>query len=307
MAGRPTESAPLAGVTAVVTGANSGIGYHTALGLARRGAHVTLVCRDRLRADEARRSMLRAAPAADLKVALADLSVLASVRELAAALSEQGSRLDLLVNNAGIMGGPRRLSPDGYELQFATNYLGHFALTGLLCPALYRSHRPRVVSLISLSTRMVKAPAFDPTGTGYDKFGAYNQSKLANLMFAQELDRRAGPAGLTSVAAHPGFADTEIQFKGVRLDGGKGERPLRIATALLAQSASAGAEAVLHAATAPGVVGGAVYGPTGLAQMRGRPGEVAPARAAADAAAAARLFDMSEELTGVSFGLAAAH
>jgi NAD(P)-dependent dehydrogenase (short-subunit alcohol dehydrogenase family) len=298
MAKWTTDDIPdLAGNRAIVTGANSGLGYHTALELARHGATVVLACRSAERGQAALESIRAAAPDADVVLGSLDLADLASVRAFAEAHNEP---LDLLVNNAGVMALPRGTTADGFETQFGTNHLGHFALTGLLLPALLDRPGARVVTVTSLTHWVGRIDFGDlDAERGYHKWPAYCQAKLANLVFAKELDRRAPFA---SVASHPGYASTNLQQAGPRMVGNKAaEAFMVLGNTLLGQSAAAGAWPSLYAATAPGVEGGQCYGPQGLGQSRGAPGRVRTLRRAADPELGRRLWEVSEERTGVSY------
>ncbi|SEG07269.1 NAD(P)-dependent dehydrogenase, short-chain alcohol dehydrogenase family [Thermomonospora echinospora] len=283
---------------AIVTGANSGIGYHTALELARHGAAVVLACRSAERGGAALERIRAELPDADVTLAALDLADLASVRDFAAG---HGARpLDVLVNNAGVMAIPRRATADGFEMQFGTNHLGHFALTGLLLPALLAAPAARVVTVTSALAWAGRMNFDDLNGERrYRRWQAYGQSKLANLLFAKELDRRI--AGLTSLAAHPGYAATNLQTAGPRMAGDRlGERIMTMANRLVAQSDAAGALPSLYAATAPDARGGACYGPRGF-QQRGLPTRVRTPPAAGDRETARRLWEASERLTGVTY------
>ena len=294
------------GRVAVVTGANSGLGFVTARELARHGAHVVLACRDVGKGATAAEAIRAAAPGARVEVAALDLADLASVRACAARLAATHDGIDLLINNAGLMAPPRRTSADGFELQLATNHLGHFALTGLLLDALRARAGARVVTLSSVMHRVGRIDFDDLHGERrYHRWRAYGQSKLANLLFAFELDRRlrAAGAGVRSVAAHPGYAATNLQSAAAPL---LDRLAMRLVTPLVAQSAEMGALPTLHAATAPEVPGGAFFGPDGFAERRGHPRPVAASAAAYDRAVAARLWEVSEELTGVRYALPAA-
>jgi NAD(P)-dependent dehydrogenase (short-subunit alcohol dehydrogenase family) len=300
MATWTTESIPdLTGRTAVVTGANSGLGFWTTVGLARKGARVIMACRDAGRAQAALERVHREAPESQVELMSLDLQSLASVEEAAAEVAARTPALDLLVNNAGIMAPPRALTSDGFESQIGTNHLGHFALTGRLVPTLLAAPAPRVVVVSSSAHKPGRIDFDDLMGEQrYRPWGAYSQSKLANLLFMAELDRRARAAGLplTAVAAHPGYASTHLQ-------AGEGLRGMvmRLGNSLLAQSDAAGALPSLYAATAPDVSGGEYFGPDRLFEMRGAPTRVGRTRAAQDTAVAARLWAVSEELTGVSY------
>ncbi len=293
----------LSGKRAIVTGANSGLGLQTALELARHGARTTLACRNVERGRAALERIRAAAPDADVAVCPLDLADLASVRAFARAyLDEHGDGLDILVNNAGIMALPYATTADGFEAQFGVNHLGHFALTGLLLPALLARPGARVVSVTSM-VHWAGRIDFDDLDARrrYRRWAAYAQSKLADLVFAKELDRRAR-GRLVSVAAHPGYAATNLQQAGPRMTGDRlGEIVYGIGNRLFAQSAAAGAWPSLYAATAPGVEGGRCYGPRGLAQSRGAPRRVRTLPRADDPELGRRLWEVSVERTGVSY------
>jgi NAD(P)-dependent dehydrogenase (short-subunit alcohol dehydrogenase family) len=285
---------------AVVTGANSGLGMIVAQELARAGASVILACRDLERGAAALATIATRVPDAQVETRRLDLADLASVREFAGHLASEVRPVDLLVNNAGVMAPPRRLTPDGFESQLATNHLGHFALTGLLLDSLLAAPAGRVVTVSSLLHRIGRIDFDDLHGAGHYRRGrAYGQSKLANLLFAFELDRRARAAGsgLASLAAHPGFAHSNLQSASV----GRLTRVLLAPTNLLfAQSTAAGALPILCAATAD-LPSGSYVGPDGPGERRGYPRLVGAAPAAHDERIAERLWTVSEKLTGVSF------
>jgi NAD(P)-dependent dehydrogenase (short-subunit alcohol dehydrogenase family) len=288
------------GQVAVVTGASSGIGLCTAIALARGGTRVVLACRDAGRGAAAVQQVRAAVPAAQVEVSLLDLADLASVRDFAAGWS---GPLDLLVNNAGVMATPPRLTRDGFELQFGTNHLGHFALTGLLLPWFADRPGARVVTVSSLAHRTGVINFSDLQSTrSYRRWAAYSQSKLANLLFTRELSHRLSGRPAIAVAAHPGLASTNLQVSGPL---GPGRRVsaavVRAGTRLVSQSAEHGAWPTVYAATSPDVRSGEYFGPAGLFQTRGRPTRVQPSKAAQDDAVAARLWAVSEELTGVTF------
>ncbi|MCC9307210.1 SDR family oxidoreductase [Kitasatospora sp. RB6PN24] len=295
------------GRLAVVTGANSGIGYHTARMLALAGAEVVLAVRndaqgeaaaDRIRANEP--------TTGPVSVATVDLANLESVASFADVLLERGRPVDLLINNAGVMAVPtRHTTKDGFELQFGTNHLGHFALTGRLLPLLRAAGAPRVVTVSSLTARQGRL-ALDNLNAerAYRPWPAYSASKLANLLFAQELQRLSDRQrwGILSAAAHPGFSRTNLVNSGPRL-GPRSNRGLGLLMRITlgSQSAEQGALPSLLAATGARVVGGGYYGPGGPFELGGAPTTVRLPRRATDLATAARLWQASEQLTGVGF------
>ena len=294
------------GKTALVTGANSGIGYQAALELARHGAHVFLGCRDLAKGNAALARLQREAPGASAEVAELDMASLPSVRAFAGQYAASGRALDLLINNAGVMALPeRQLTGDGFERQFGTNHLGHFALTGLLMPALLRAAAPRVVTVASLAHRNGKLEWDNlQSERKYVPWDAYNASKLANLMFALELDRRARAAGsrLVSIAVHPGVSRTSIA------DNGPGPGDLKMLfvfkfATFLTQPDAQGALPTLYAATDPNARSGEYIGPDGFGELKGYPTVVKPRPHALDEAVAKKLWTVSEELTGITFPL----
>jgi NAD(P)-dependent dehydrogenase (short-subunit alcohol dehydrogenase family) len=288
------------GRTAVVTGANSGLGLVTARELARHGALVVMACRnlDKGRAAQAEVAATTSGPKPELQSL--DLASLASVRSFADRVATAHGGIDLLINNAGVMAPPRRHTADGFELQFGTNHLGHFALTNLLLPRMEGREDARVVTLSSNAHKTVRRIAFDNLNGDrrYFRWNAYGQSKLANLMFALELDRRLRAAGssVKSLAAHPGYSATNLQEAAAPLVD---RLVMKVSTAVIAQSGEMGALPVLYAATQPGLEGGTYVGPDGLGEQRGHPKIVSPNGTARDEAAAQRLWQVSEELTGV--------
>ena len=292
------------GKTILVTGANSGVGYQAALELARHGGRVLLGCRSRSKGEEALARLQREAPGCAAEVIDLDVASLASIRAFADGFLAGGAPLDTLINNAGVMALPKReTTADGFERQFGTNHLGHFALTGGLFPALQKAPAPRVVTVASLAHRNGKMKWDDlQSERSYDPWGAYNDSKLANLLFALELDRRVRKAGLNllSVPVHPGISRTNIFANGP----GRGSMKARVVGLLapmMTQDDAMGALATEFAATAEGVRGGAYIGPDGLGEFKGHPKVVKPRPQALDAAAGERLWQASEELTGVTF------
>jgi NAD(P)-dependent dehydrogenase (short-subunit alcohol dehydrogenase family) len=293
------------GRLAVVTGANSGLGLVTARELARAGAHVVVACRNTDKGAAAGDEIRAAAPDAEIDVAALDLGDLSSVRQFAARFKDEHDGLDLVVNNAGVMAPPYRKTVDGFESQIGTNHLGHFALTGLLLDALLAASAPRVVTVSSSAHRSGRINFDDLSSErSYKRWRAYGQSKLANLLFCFELDRRARAAGtpLRSVAAHPGYTATNLQFAG---PSAPHERVvMAITNRLIAQSADMGALPTLHAATVPDLPGGSYVGPDGFLEGRGHPKLVKASGAAADAEVARRLWELSEELTDVQFAFA---
>ena len=291
------------GRTAVVTGANSGLGLVTALELARAGATVVLACRNVDKGAAAVKEIRAAVPSAQVEVQELDLSSLDSVRRFADALDVD--QLDLLVNNAGIMWIPQQRTSDGFELQFGTNHLGHFALTGRLLARLDRAEAARVVTLSSNEHRRGHMHFDDlQLERGYGSRKAYRQSKLANAAFGLELDRRLRAAGspVKSILAHPGYTATNLQFTGPT---GATKLLMRIGNPLLGKSAEQGALPTLYAATAPDVEGGEYFGPDGIGEYRGYPRRVQVKPEGRDLEVGRRLWSESEALTGVTYDFSA--
>jgi NAD(P)-dependent dehydrogenase (short-subunit alcohol dehydrogenase family) len=299
---RARDIPDLTGRRAIVTGANSGLGLQTALELARHGAAVVMTSRDPRRGDDAVSRVRAAVPDAEVTARHLDLADLNSVREFA---DRNGEPIDILVNNAGVMAVPPRRTVDGFELQLGTNHLGHFALTGLLLPALLERRGARIVTVSSMVHRIGAIDFDDLMGDqSYSPWKAYAQSKLANLLFLRELDRRLREeqCDALSVGAHPGFASTNLQSVGPRMAHRRVTGAItRAGTRVLAQSAAAGALPQLYAATAPAVEGGDYFGPRGIGQQRGLPTKVTMSSRARDDSAARRLWDLSAGLTHVQF------
>ncbi|HEX3309766.1 MAG TPA: SDR family NAD(P)-dependent oxidoreductase [Streptosporangiaceae bacterium] len=284
------------GRLAVVTGANTGLGFETARVLAARGASVVLAVRDTDKGKAAAARIAAAAPGADVMVQPLDLASLESVRAAAAALRARHPGIDLLINNAGVMFPPKQTTGDGFELQFGTNHLGHFALTGLLLEQMLPVPGSRVVTVSSSAHRIHARINFDDLQgeRSYSRVAAYSQSKLANLMFTYELQRRLSGAGTTiAVAAHPGLAATELTRNSPAITA--------VLARLISQKAAMGALPLLRAATDPGVLGGQYYGPRGFFGTRGYPKLAKSSRRSHDSATQRRLWTVSEELTGVTF------
>jgi NAD(P)-dependent dehydrogenase (short-subunit alcohol dehydrogenase family) len=295
------------GRVAVVTGANTGIGYHTAAALAYRGAHVVLAVRNLEKGNAALSRIVAASPGAskaDVTLQALDLTSLDSVHTAADALRSAYPRIDLLINNAGVMYTPKQVTKDGFEMQFGTNHLGHFALTGLLLDHLLPVRGSRVVTVSSMGHRIRAAIHFDDLQLErrYDRIAAYGQSKLANLLFTYELQRRlsgrpAADKSTIAVAAHPGTSNTELARNLPRII-----KPMAdVLGPVLFQSAAMGALPTLRAATDRAVQGGQYYGPDGFAEQRGHPKVVNSSAQSHDENLQRRLWTVSEELTGVTF------
>jgi len=293
------------GRTIVITGATSGLGLASAHVLAGAGARVLLAARNPEKAARARDEVAAGATGPAPEVVALDLTDLGSVRAAAAAIAERVDALDVLMNNAGIMAPPLGRTAQGFEAQLGTNHFGHFALTGLLLPQLRAATAARVVTTSSGAHKAGRMRWHDLNWQhGYRRWLAYGQSKLANLLFAFELDRRSGAHGaaIVSVAAHPGYAATHLQAAAPEASGRKlTARFMELGNRILAQSAEDGALPQLYAATMPDVVGGEYFGPDRLSELRGAPVRVKGTRRANDTADAGRLWDVSERLTGVSF------
>ncbi|WP_425005417.1 SDR family NAD(P)-dependent oxidoreductase [Mycolicibacterium sp. S3B2] len=289
------------GRVAVVTGANAGLGLETAAMLAERGARVVVAVRDLGKGEAAVGEIRRRTSNADVALQQLDLSSLASVHTAADELRAAYPRIDLLINNAGVMYPPKQTTADGFELQFGTNHLGHFALTGLLLDHLLQVEGSRVVTVASIAHNIQAGIHFDDLQweRSYNRVAAYGQSKLANLMFTYELQRRlaAKQAPTIAVAAHPGISNTEL----MRHIPGSGLPGFSALAGLVTNSPAVGSLATLRAATDPAVRGGQYYGPSGFRELVGHPVLVQSNRQSHDTDVQQRLWSVSEELTGVKF------
>ncbi len=293
------QAANQAGRIAIITGANIGLGFETALALTGKGCSVVLACRNTEKAEAAKAQILKQHKSAKVECMKLDLSSLKSVHAFAAAYAKKHKKLDLLINNAGIMMPPYSLSEDGFESQLAANYLGHFVLTGLLLPLLIKTPNSRIVSLSSLAHKFTGIH-FDDMNfkNAYSKRDAYGQSKLACLMFAYELQRRLASAGhgTLSVAAHPGVSYTNLGHNLPKL-----ANLVAPVVGLMLQSAKGGAQPTLYAALGDDIEGGDYCGPKSMGEVRGAPIKVGSNRRSRDEAVAARLWTVSEEMTGVRY------
>jgi NAD(P)-dependent dehydrogenase (short-subunit alcohol dehydrogenase family) len=292
---------------AIITGATSGLGFETARALAARNAHIILACRNLEKGRQAQAQIKAGVPEASLEVLPLDLASLAAIRRFAADVQQRHTRLDLLFNNAGLMAIPRQETQDGFEMQFGVNHLGHFALTGLLLPLLLTAPASRVITTTSLA-RSMGTVRFDDLQrqNAYRRWESYGQSKRANLLFSFELQRRLSLAGARtiSVAAHPGAANTNLQRNSVNTTGsGALLERLFYATLwpLMSQTARMGALPQLYAGLAPSLVGGELVGPAGMGHLRGAPAVDRQAASEDDQQTAARLWEVSVELTGVDY------
>jgi NAD(P)-dependent dehydrogenase (short-subunit alcohol dehydrogenase family) len=292
------------GRTVVVTGANSGLGLRSSEALAAHGAQVVLACRNAAKAATALAGVKATATGPSPEVVALDLSSLASVRECAAELAERHPHIDVLMNNAGIMAVPKAITVDGFETQIGTNHLGHFALTGLLLPTLLAAPEPRVVTVSSNAHKLGRMQLDDLSfsRTRYSRWRAYGQSKLANLLFTSELQRRAVAArtSLTAVAAHPGYAATNLT-SGPAIGAALLKPLLALGDKVAGQPDHMGALPQLYAATMPDVLADDYWGPDSFREQRGHPARVGRARSAQDEHVARELWARSEQLTGVTF------
>ncbi len=284
--------------TAVITGANTGLGYETAAALAAKGANVVLAVRNLDKGKEAVRRIEESTPGAQVTLQQLDLTSLDSINAAAGELRDQHDTIDLLINNAGVMWTPKSTTKDGFELQFGTNHLGHFAFTGLLLDRLLPVEGSRVVTVSSMGHRIRAAIHFDDLQweRSYSRVGAYGQAKLANLLFTYELQRRLIGRNTIAVAAHPGGSRSELTRNL--------PRPVSVAMRVVEpifQAAAMGALPTLRAATDPSVLGGQYYGPDGFAEQRGYPKVVASSDQSHDVDVQKRLWAVSEELTSVVF------
>ena len=289
----------------VVTGANGGLGFATSQALARHGAHVIMACRSADKAAEAARRIEDEGPSGRVEPWALDLASLASIEAFAERLTTQHDELHALCNNAGVMALPRRVTADGFEMQLGTNHLGHYALTGRLLPLLLAAEGSRVVTVTSVMHRMGRLDFDDLQGERrYGKWAAYGASKLANLLFTYELQRRLAAAKVETiaVAVHPGYSNTNLQTEAARMSGSAiTGRIMAASSRMMAQSPEMGALPSLYALTAEDVQGGDFIGPGGLMQMWGYPARVEPAAMAKDPELAARLWAVSQQLTGVRY------
>ena len=289
------------GRVAVVTGANTGLGYWTAEMLADKGAHVVLAVRNLDKGKDAVDRITAKSPKADVALQQLDLTSLDDIRKTAEELRAAHQRIDLLINNAGVMYTDKATTKDGFELQFGTNHLGHFAFTGLLLDRLLPVQGSRVVTVSSIGHRIIAKIHFDDLQwqRSYNRVAAYGQSKLANLMFTYELQRRLAAKGAPTVAlaAHPGGSDTELTRNIPRL-----LKPVvDVVWPMFSQSAEMGALPTVRAATDPSAQGGQYYGPDGIGEQRGYPKVVKSSKQSHDEAIQRRLWTVSEELTGVTY------
>jgi NAD(P)-dependent dehydrogenase (short-subunit alcohol dehydrogenase family) len=288
------------GRVAVITGSNTGLGFETAAALAAKGAHVVLAVRNLDKGKDAELLIRKRSPNADVALQELDLTSLASIRTAAEQLRTDHDRIDLLINNAGVMYTPKQTTKDGFEMQFGTNHLGHFAFTGLLLDRMLSVAGSRIVTVSSVGHRILADIHFDDLQweRRYNRVAAYGQAKLANLLFTYELQRRLAPHATTiAAAAHPGGSDTELgRYTPAAL------RPvIDLFFKRLAQEAAMGALPQLRAATDPAVLGGQYYGPDGFGGMRGYPKVVGSSKKSHDADRQRRLWAVSEELTGVTY------
>ena len=284
------------GKVAIITGSNTGIGYHMAYGLASKGANVVMACRNLEKASDSRDKILKDFPKAKIKLYQLDLADLDNIKYFANKFINENDRLDILINNAGVMIPPYSKTKDNFELQFGTNHLGHFALTGLLLPLLEKYDNGRIITVSSIAHNpgIIDFNDLNSERKKYSKWGSYSQSKISNLCFAIELDRRlkAGGFSTISLASHPGYSNTELQRYSILW---------RILNVFFAMSAKKGSEATLFAATNQKATEYIYWGPTGIIEMRGRTGKANINKKAQDKETAKQLWSISEKMTGVKF------
>lgn len=284
------------GKVAIITGSNTGIGYHMAYGLASKGANVVMACRNLEKASDSRDKILKDFPKANIKLYQLDLADLDNIKYFANKFINENDRLDILINNAGVMIPPYSKTKDNFELQFGTNHLGHFALTGLLLPLLEKYDNGRIITVSSIAHNpgIIDFNDLNSERKKYSKWGSYSQSKISNLCFAIELDRRlkAGGFSTISLASHPGYSNTELQRYSILW---------RILNVFFAMSAKKGSEATLFAATNQKATEYIYWGPTGIIEMRGRTGKANINKKAQDKETAKQLWSISEKMTGVKF------
>lgn len=297
--------APQLGRTAVVTGANSGLGFYTSRALALKGARVIMACRNLEKGEEARQLIVEEGVAVNPEVWQLNLASLESVKQFALKMEESDIKLDLLINNAGLMAIPFDNTEDGFEMQFGVNHLGHFALSARLWPRVSATPGSRLIQVSSVAHQFGKIHFKDiHWERGYKKWGAYGMSKLANLLFVHELASRLAENGssVTVAAAHPGYADTELQAKSARMKGRSlSAAAMSMINKVLAQSGEKGALPSLYAATAEDVEQGAYFGPGGPLKMHGWPAPDIPNKKLVNNEVAKKLWEVSESLTGLDF------
>ncbi len=295
----------LQGYISIVTGANSGLGLETVRALSRKGSHVVMACRDMNKGQQVLNAIAADVPGASFELVQLDLASLDSVRNFFTTFQQSHDRLDLLFNNAGVMAIPRRETKDGFEMQFGTNHLGHFALTGLLLPLLLATPQSRIITTSSIARRMGKVNLADPHHrNSYSRWKTYAHSKRSNLLFSFELQRRLVAAGAQtiSVAAHPGYANTNLQGTSAELSNAHVERTFyALFNSIIGQSSAMGASPQLYAGTSPAIHGGELVGPANFGGMRGYPRIETSAQKEDDRSVAARLWELSEELTDVNY------
>ena len=284
------------GKVVIITGSNTGIGYHMAYELASKGADVVMACRNLEKASDSRNKILKDFPKVNIKLYQLDLADLDNIKYFAKKFINENDRLDVLINNAGVMIPPYSKTKNNFELQFGTNHLGHFALTGLLLPLLEKNDNGRIITVSSIAHNpgIIDFNDLNSEKKKYSKWGSYSQSKISNLCFAIELDRRlkAGGFSTISLASHPGYSNTELQRYSILW---------RILNVFFAMSAKKGSEATLFAATNQKATDYIYWGPTGIIEMRGRTGKAKINKKAQDKETAKRLWSISEEMTGVKF------